>query len=489
MKTFARLAAMAAVLGIAVCATQAEDGRRPAPGPLRVHPANPRYFTDGTKMPDGTLRAVYLTGSHHWDNLQDGYNPEVTPFDYERYLDLLEKHGHNFIRLWAWEHMTSEVSWHYEHKKQQFDPLPYQRTGPGLAVDGKPRADLRTFDPDYFERLRRRAEQAGRRGMYVGIMLFQGVASNGPRTWPGHVFSKDNNINGIDGGGIDAQRLKFPAVTGVQKAYICRVIGAVNDLDNVLYEIANEAHASTAEWQYEMIRHVKDCEAQKPRQHPVGMTCRADEPDNEVLFLSPADWVSPGTHEIYARDPPAADGRKVSLLDTDHVFGVGGDGDWIWRAFTRGHNPIYMDPLWGHVPDKGPWKGHARAAETARAAMGHSRRFAERMNLAAMTPQKDLASTGYCLAHRGRQCLVYQPAGGAFEVTLDEGRYEAEWFNPALGTSSAGGTVLAEAAGAVLAEAGGTVPAEAGKRRFTPPFSGPAVLYLRRQPAGSGNRG
>ena len=35
------------------------------PGPLRVHPKNGRYFADG----DG--RAVLLTGSHTWDNLQD----------------------------------------------------------------------------------------------------------------------------------------------------------------------------------------------------------------------------------------------------------------------------------------------------------------------------------------------------------------------------------------------------------------------------------
>ena len=43
----------------------------PMNGPLRLHPQNPRYFTDGGKNPDGSLRAVYLTGSHTWDNLQD----------------------------------------------------------------------------------------------------------------------------------------------------------------------------------------------------------------------------------------------------------------------------------------------------------------------------------------------------------------------------------------------------------------------------------
>jgi hypothetical protein len=34
-------------------------------GPLRVHPANPRYFTDDTG------RAIYLTGSHTWANFQE----------------------------------------------------------------------------------------------------------------------------------------------------------------------------------------------------------------------------------------------------------------------------------------------------------------------------------------------------------------------------------------------------------------------------------
>src|SRR5262245_17715422 len=42
----------------------AQEGRA-AIGPLRVHPANPRYFTDGSG------KAVYLTGAHTWNNLQD----------------------------------------------------------------------------------------------------------------------------------------------------------------------------------------------------------------------------------------------------------------------------------------------------------------------------------------------------------------------------------------------------------------------------------
>src|SRR5262245_22709048 len=49
----------------------AKSADRIARGPLQTHPQNGRYFTDDTKMPDGSLRAVYLTGSHTWGNLCD----------------------------------------------------------------------------------------------------------------------------------------------------------------------------------------------------------------------------------------------------------------------------------------------------------------------------------------------------------------------------------------------------------------------------------
>src|SRR3954464_6261196 len=69
-----------------------------ASGPLRVHPGTPRYFTD-----DGG-RAIYLTGSHTWSNLQDqGPEDPPPPFDFGRSLDFLRERNHTVIRLWAWE--------------------------------------------------------------------------------------------------------------------------------------------------------------------------------------------------------------------------------------------------------------------------------------------------------------------------------------------------------------------------------------------------
>src|SRR5688500_9787767 len=91
-------------LGILLVISAPAQTTQPAPGPLKIHPTNPRYFTDGTKASDGSLKAVYLTGAHTWNNLVDmGRNDPPEKFDFDAYLKFLEKYHHNFIRLWAWD--------------------------------------------------------------------------------------------------------------------------------------------------------------------------------------------------------------------------------------------------------------------------------------------------------------------------------------------------------------------------------------------------
>ena len=72
--------------------------------------------------------------------------------------------------------------------------------------------------------------------------------------------------------------------------------------------------------------------------------------------------------------------------------------------------------------------------------MGHTRTYANKMNLAAMTPQGGLSTTGYCLAATGHEYLVYLPDGG--EVTVDltatQGALAVEWMHPVEGTITLG---------------------------------------------------
>ena len=129
-------------------------------GPLRVDTKNPRYFTDNSG------RIIYLTGSHTWENLQDMLIRGDKPFDYASYLQMMESNGHNFIRLWMFE-QPQMASWTAD--TVVFDPLPFARTGQGLARDGKPKFDLTKYDPAYFSRLRQRVIEAGRKNIYVSV--------------------------------------------------------------------------------------------------------------------------------------------------------------------------------------------------------------------------------------------------------------------------------------------------------------------------------
>jgi len=291
------------------------------------------------------------------------------------------------------------------------------------------------------------------RGIYVSIMLFEGYAVQFYKNaWQGHPFNGANNVNGIeadangDGMGVEVHELSNPRVTAVQEAYVRKVVDTVNDLDNVLYEITNENHPPSTEWQYHMIRFIHEYEKSKPKQHPVGMTFQYKGGSNQALFDSPAEWISPNDMADggygYKTNPPTADGRKVVLSDTDHLWGIGGDVAWVWKSFLRGQNPIFMDPYDGRV--LGP-KADDKW-EPVRRNLGYVLRYARRMNLAAMTPQEKLASTGYCLANPAKEkaeYLVYLPEGGRVTVGLSVagGILAVEWCDPKTGNVIAAAVV------------------------------------------------
>lgn len=452
----------AALIVASVEPRDAEDSTL-ANGPLRVHPQNRRYFMDGRGQ------VVYLAGSHNWTTVQDHGFPLPVAFNFEEYVDFLTKHHHNFVRLWTWEHADGAP---WTTAGVRVSPLAFDRAGPGLAADGKPRFDVTRFDSQYFDRLRRRVVRAGEAGLYVSVMLFQGWSVDSKEEagnpWPGHPFHRRNNVNGIDGDvdgdgqGAETHTLTEPRITALQQAYVKNVLEALNDLDNVLWEISNESHVGSTAWQYEMIRFIKRYEATLGKQHPIGMTAQYPRGTNRALFESPADWVSPvhSRQEPYKSDPPPGRGDKIVISDTDHLWGVGGDRKWVWKSFTRGLHPIYMDPL-------GQKGSDPVDAPSVRRALGDTVRWSRRLNLVRMTPRPDLASSRFCLADVGAEYLVYVPTTRSVIVDLSDvnGQVAAEWFDAATGKTADGGV-----------RRGGR------SRFFTAPFVGDVVLYLRALP-------
>jgi hypothetical protein len=208
-----------------------------------------------------------------------------------------------------------------------------------------------------------------------------------------------------------------------------------------------------------MIQYVQGYEARKAYQHPVGMTVAWPNGSNATLLASAADWISPNATGGYKENPPAADGRKIVLSDTDHIWGVGGNQAWVWKSFLRGLHPIFMDPY----QDIRFGGSYDPRWDQVRRAMGHSRAYADKMPLAAMTPQNCLASTQYCLANPSSAYLIYQPLSEkSLTVQLQAGTYKYEWFNPRAGKIASTGMITAK-----------------GKRTsFRAPFAGDAILYV-----------
>jgi hypothetical protein len=444
-----------------------------ATGPLRVNPANSRYFTDGSG------KAIYLTGSHTWSNLLDRgtLNPPSVVFDYNAYIKWMVSHNSNFLRLWTAE-LPNAGNAVDPYENFVASPWKWSRTGPGLANDGGPRFDLNQFDQKYFDRMRSRIITARDNGIYVSVMLFEGEeweSETNPKD--GNPFQSSNNINEVNcPETCPTDNSKIPReVWNYEQAYVRKVIDTVNDLDNILYEVSNEAGGPYSDsWQASVIALVKQYESTHPKQHPVGMTFQYLGGSDSTLYNSAADWVSP------AERFPSGNKSKVIINDTDHSYGwpdMKRDGQsaqrgWVWKNFTLGNNVAFMDPylvIWprrnfpaGSTADPLIGTSPDKYWDVIRDAMGSTLTYANRMNLVAMTPQSQLSSTHYCLANPGSEYLFYQPSTGAFTVNVLAGTYQYEWLDPSTNKISQSGTVAVSG----------------GNRSLDPPFRGDAVLYL-----------
>jgi hypothetical protein len=186
------------------------------------------------------------------------------------------------------------------------------------------------------------------------------------------------------------------------------------------------------------------------------MTVNWPSGNNADLFASNADWVSPNAIDGYDTNPPVANGAKVIIVDSDHLWGIGGDRYWAWKSFMRGMNVLFMDEYDFYGPINDAKWGDIRRN------LGYIRVFSEEIGLENMIPTGNLSSTGYALSNNS-QYLVYSPYGGsiAVDLTKTSASLSVKWFRPETGTFTTGNTV-----------SGGS------RRSFTPPFNGDAVLHL-----------
>lgn len=436
---------------------QVADAPTPGSGALALYPPQPGYFRDSSGKP------IVLIGDYTWGTFSD------VDYDYKAMFDTLKANGLNFARVWVW--------WGCEEFPEPINRLhvnPYLRTGPGNAHDGKPKYDLTKFNPAFFERLRAVCVAARERGIFLQLTLFDAWMIKHAHLWQTHAYHRDNNIVGVDGDlrntgtGADGQQgFCSPGnakALEAQKAFIGKVVDAVNEFDNVFFEIANENYYN-AEWERQLCEFIHNYEKSKPKQH---LVMPLDLPNHDCGGIKTYD-----VGRLHANLLKARSLKQPLIFDTD---GIGNPDDATvrkaaWTAFVSGGHVSYLDDsLQIGSEHKGDVKGSRRVV--LRQQLGYLATFSRQVRFYEMQPTTELVKAGNAFAFAWvNEIVAYLPNGGG--VTLDlsnvKGVLTARWFNPRTGKFHEGAGVSA----IPFKVEGG------GRRDFTAPDDNDWALYMR----------
>ncbi len=131
---------------------------------LEICPEHPYYFRQGRQH-------VALVGVSDRDLFWIWQNDKG--FSWRKYLDDIAAHHLNYVRqdVCSWGSLLAVQKYPAQLSGAAWA---FARTGPGKAVDGKPKFDLTKYDQSYFDkRLKPFLHEAAKRGIYVELTLFE----------------------------------------------------------------------------------------------------------------------------------------------------------------------------------------------------------------------------------------------------------------------------------------------------------------------------
>ena len=113
------------------------------PGVIRIHPENRKVFEYRGRP------RVLLCATEHYGAVMN------RPFRFERYLADAREKGQTLTRLFTlFRELQTPINPYSTCKPESPDYIsPFRRTGPGRALDGQPKYDLKQWNPEFFDRL------------------------------------------------------------------------------------------------------------------------------------------------------------------------------------------------------------------------------------------------------------------------------------------------------------------------------------------------
>ena len=451
--------------------------------PLALHQENPRYFEfRGAPL-------VLITATEHYGAVLN------RNFDAPVYLDeAADKRAtlsRCFLLFRELEHVP--LNPHSPCKPVPGEYVaPFARSGSDFALDGFPKFDLDQWDDEYFERLHHFLGAAAERGIVVELTLFSNTYSDA--VWRLNPLNCNNNTAGAGAGAWqDYTSMRDAALWERQQAYVRKIVGEVNQYDNLYFEVCNEpfgdfpGHASVAEveaWQAAIRDLIRTQEAALGRHHlifqvPVERLRR----DNRLDKLADAATVDAinihDYQQLTFRDvplPPLArfmqrdlrldrirhlwtacyDAAKPLVFDEDNAATNGLD-EQAWmihrkRAWTTVCSGGHYNMIDFSIQAGGQETGTPASRAMIRSWLKHLSVFIHQVDFVHMAPLPDFCSRlpdstlAATLAAPGIEYVIYladrreideagcgEPLAGSMTFTVPPGGYCARLYDPVLG--------------------------------------------------------
>jgi hypothetical protein len=236
--------------------------------PIRIHPQNPKLFEFRGKP------LVLLTATEHYGAVMN------RPFRFERYLEDAADKRITLTRLFMlFRELQSAVNPYSTCKPESPDYIaPFERTGPGRALDGEPKFDLDRPNPEFFDRLHRFVLGASDLGIIVEVVLLSNTYA--PNIWALNPLNAKNNINGLEEcEWPDYLSQRHPLRFERQARHVERIVKELNRYDNVIYELCNEpggnapgnpnnpTQAEVNDWLRAIAQVIRETESSLPNRH------------------------------------------------------------------------------------------------------------------------------------------------------------------------------------------------------------------------------
>ena len=419
------------------------------------------------------------------DSVTQGWMESGENFDQQAYIDALAARGVNLLMLWAFKGTNPDLQ--RADARLGYDAPELQ---PWVGSPDDQNFDLRRFNPAYFARLRALATYAESKEIVVLITVHDGW----PKTcFDGHPFNREL------GNGPLADRRDYVDLADYgrelpevfrpdwdwrqqnqyfQERFCARLIAELASCSNVLYEMFNEGEWYDREKRHRHEQHFlaffrARCDnLLLSNSDHIALDTPHTDSNLDVISLHPKDWIgrfplfargfhnSPPKPYLYSEPVPEFNGETPCLDDVCRS---------VWETSLAGAGWVNQNDCSFGWDRRTTMAGRAAARDRAYDIAGHCARFFNSGDVRfwEMKPSGRLASTGVCLAHPGREYVVYTATGEPFTVDLaavGNTALQARWYNPRTG--------LFQPAAAVAG--GNTV-------RFTPPQARAAVLHVQRR--------